>query len=223
MLQSCRALVVACFVLISSVYCTTGHSSNWAVIVSASMGWMNYRHHANALTIYHHLKASGLSDSNIILMVQDDVSCASINCMSARVYDNLRGNRRNLLDSSTRVDYRGDEVTVANLLRVLTGRHPLDVDRSQRLLTDHNSNLLIYLTGHGGDQFLKFHDHELLTAQDLADSIQQMNLQKRYKNILLMSDTCQASTLHTRIRAPNVIAIGSSRLGQNSYAVYLPK
>jgi hypothetical protein len=35
------------------------------------------------------------------------------------------------------------------------GRHEEDVSRSKRLLTDDRSNILIYVTGHGGDEFLK--------------------------------------------------------------------
>lgn len=32
----------------------------------------------------------------------------------------------------------------------------------------------VYLTGHGGDEFLKFQDREELLAKELADAIQQM-------------------------------------------------
>ena len=54
------------------------------------------------------------------------------------------------------VDYRGYEVTVENFIRVLTGRLPPSTPRSKRLLSDERSNILIYMTGHGGDGFLKF-------------------------------------------------------------------
>jgi len=54
------------------------------------------------------------------------------------------------------VDYRGYEVTVENFIRVLTGRLPPSTPRSKRLLSDNRSNILIYMTGHGGDGFLKF-------------------------------------------------------------------
>lgn len=36
------------------------------------------------------------------------------------------------------------------------------------------------MTGHGGDEFLKFQDAEELSAKDLADCIEQMNVKKRY-------------------------------------------
>jgi phosphatidylinositol glycan class K len=37
----------------------------------------------------------------------------------------------------------------------------------------------IYLTGHGGDEFLKFQDTTELMAQDLADALAQMAEQRR--------------------------------------------
>ena len=72
------------------------------------------------------------------------------------------------------VDYRGYEVTVENFVRLLTGRLPADTPRSKRLLTDSGSNVLIYMTGHGGDGFLKFQDSEEITNIELADAFEQV-------------------------------------------------
>ena len=47
------------------------------------------------------------------------------------------------------VDYRGYEVTPENFIRLLTGRHDSSVPRSKRLLSDENSNVFLYMTGHG--------------------------------------------------------------------------
>lgn len=41
-------------------------------------------------------------------------------------------------------------MTVENVIRVLTGRHAPDTPRSKRLLTNERSNILVYMTGHGG-------------------------------------------------------------------------
>lgn len=51
---------------------TDEHSDNWAVILSASNFWFNYRHEANALGIYNELKKNGFPDSHIVLMVSDN-------------------------------------------------------------------------------------------------------------------------------------------------------
>lgn len=50
-------------------------------------------------------------------------------------------------------------------------------------------------------------------AQDVADTIAQMHEKGRYKEVLLISETCQASTLYSRVHSPNVLAIASSKKG----------
>jgi glycosylphosphatidylinositol transamidase (GPIT) subunit GPI8 len=71
-------------------------------------------------------------------------------------------------------------VTVENFLRVLTGRHESAVPRSKRLLSDEGSHILLYMTGHGGDEFLKFQDSEELQSHDLADAVKQMKEKHRW-------------------------------------------
>lgn len=83
-------------------------------------------------------------------------------------------------NSFSQVDYRGYEVTVENFLRVLTGRHEAAVPRSKRLLSDEGSHILLYMTGHGGDEFLKFQDSEELQSHDLADAVKQMKEKGRF-------------------------------------------
>lgn len=65
-------------------------------------------------------------------------------------------------------------MTVENFVRLLTGRLPPGTSRSKQLLTDEGSNILVYLTGHGGDGFLKFQDSEEITSQEMADALEQM-------------------------------------------------
>lgn len=71
-------------------------------------------------------------------------------------------------------------MTVENFLRVLTGRHDSAVPRSKRLLSDEGSHILLYMTGHGGDEFLKFQDSEELQSHDLADAVKQMKEKHRW-------------------------------------------
>jgi GPI-anchor transamidase subunit K len=89
------------------------------------------------------------------------------------------------------------------------------------LLTDEKSNVFVYMTGHGGDEFLKFQDNEEISAFDLADAFETMWRKKRYNEILFMIDTCQANTMYSKLYSPNILATGSSNLGENSYSVCL--
>ena len=78
------------------------------------------------------------------------------------------------------------------------------------------SNILIYMTGHGGDGFLKFQDSEELTSTELGDAIEQMYQKRRYNEILLITDTCQAESMGQKLYSPNVVSIASSRVGEDS-------
>ena len=62
----------------------------------------------------------------------------------------------------------------------VTGRMEPSVPRSKRLLTDERSNVFVYMTGHGGNEFLKFQDNEEISAFDIADAFEQMYQKKRY-------------------------------------------
>ncbi|KAJ1977590.1 glycosylphosphatidylinositol anchor biosynthesis [Dimargaris xerosporica] len=193
------------------------HSNNWAVLVCTSRFWFNYRHIANTLSMYRTVKRLGIPDSNIILMLADDVACNPRNKSPATIYHHPN-QAIDLYGQNVEVDYRGYDVTVENFIRLLTGRVKRDTPRSKRLLTDDKSNIFIYMTGHGGDEFLKFQDAEEISSHDIADAFAQMWEKKRYHEILFIIDTCQANTMYTQFYSPNVLAMGSSRKGENSYS-----
>jgi phosphatidylinositol glycan class K len=193
------------------------HTNNWAVLVSTSRFWFNYRHSANVLSIYRVIKSLGFPDSHIILMLADDMVCNPRNPFPAQIFQNTN-KLVDLYGENIEVDYRGYEVNVENFIRLLTGRHDPSVPRSKRLLSDRGSNILVYMTGHGGNEFLKFQDNEEISSKDIADCFQQMWQKQRYNEILFMVDTCQANTLYNHFYSPNILAIGSSDYRENSYS-----
>lgn len=199
-----------------SVACAV-HTSNWAVLVSTSRFWFNYRHLANTLSLYRTVKRLGIPDSQILLLLPDDMACNPRNAFSGTVYSNA-DRRMDLYGENVEVDYRGYEVTVENFIRLLTDRWEEGVPASKRLQTDEGSNILIYMTGHGGSEFLKFQDSEEISSWDLADAFSQMREKKRYNEMLFMIDTCQANTLYRQFYAQGVIATGSSEEDESSYS-----
>ncbi|KAL7270563.1 glycosylphosphatidylinositol anchor biosynthesis [Rhizina undulata] len=197
--------------------CLAQHTSNWAVLVSTSRFWFNYRHLANVLSMYRTVKRLGIPDSQIILMLSDDIACNPRNAFPGTVYNNA-DRALDLYGDNIEVDYRGYEVTVENFIRLLTDRVEPDTPRSKRLLTDDRSNVFIYMTGHGGNEFLKFQDAEEISAFDIADAFEQMWEKKRYHEMLFMIDTCQANTMYSKFYSPNILATGSSELDESSYS-----
>lgn len=193
------------------------HTNNWAVLVSTSRFWFNYRHMANVLSMYRTVKRLGIPDSQIILMLSDDIACNPRNLFPGSVFNNA-DRAIDLYGDSVEVDYRGYEVTVENFIRLLTDRWGPEHPRSKRLLTDENSNIFIYMTGHGGNEFLKFQDAEEICSWDLADAFEQMYEKKRYNEIFFMIDTCQANTMYSKFYSPNILCVGSSELDESSYS-----
>ena len=207
----------------------TAHSDNWAVIACTSSYWFNYRHVSNALTVYYIIRRMGIPDSQIILMNSMDPSCDARNPYPGELFSSIRMdsslnrlrkpdfNESRHLDIGVEVDYRGDEVSVDSFLRVLTGRHKTGTVASKVLQSGNNSNILIFLSGHGGDGFFKFRDSEEMSAEEIGYALDEMELKGRYREILFIADTCQASTLASKITSSRVIALGSSGKGENSY------
>ncbi len=180
--------------------------------------------------MYRTVKRLGIPDSQIILMLADDIACNPRNSFPGTVFNNA-DRALDLYGDNIEVDYRGYEVTVENFIRLLTGNIDLvaglivgrvspDTPRSKRLLTDDRSNVFVYMTGHGGDEFLKFQDAEEISAFDIADAFEQMWEKRRYHEILFMIDTCQANTMYSKLYSPNILASGSSELDESSYSVY---
>ena len=198
-------------------FALAAHTNNWAVLVSTSRFWFNYRHLSNTLSLYRTVKRLGIPDSQILLLLPDDMACNPRNAFPGTVYSNA-DRRMDLYGENVEVDYRGYEVTVENFIRLLTDRWEDGVPRSKRLNSDEGSNILIYMTGHGGEEFLKFQDSEEISSWDLADAFQQMREKKRYNELLFMIDTCQANTLYRQFYAPGMIATGSSEVDESSYS-----
>ncbi|XP_072129448.1 GPI-anchor transamidase isoform X2 [Mobula birostris] len=193
----------------------SGHTNNWAVLVCTSRFWFNYRHVANTLSIYRSVKRLGIPDSHIVLMLADDMACNPRNPKPATIFSH-RNMELNVYGESVEVDYRGYEVTVENFLRVLTGRLPPSTPRSKRLLSDDRSNILIYMTGHGGNGFLKFQDSEEITNVELGDAFEQMWQKRRYHELLFIIDTCQGASMYEKLYSPNIMALASSQVGEDS-------
>jgi phosphatidylinositol glycan class K len=190
--------------------------NNWAVLVSSSRFWFNYRHQANALLLYQTLRKHGFPDDRIVLMLADDIACNPRNCVPGYAFgENLM---ENLYPDSVRVDYKGEQVSVENFINVLTGRHPYGTPNYKKLKSNRNSKVLVYLNGHGGDGFIKFQDREIISADQIAESFEWMKKQNRFKELLFISDTCQADSMLQKIYTPNVIGISTSKVGQSSYS-----
>ncbi|RXM29866.1 GPI-anchor transamidase [Acipenser ruthenus] len=194
--------------------------------VCTSRFWFNYRHVANTLSVYRSVKRLGIPDSHIVLMLADDMACNHRNPKPATVFSH-KNMELNVYGDDVEVDYRGYEVTVENFLRVLTGRLPPSTPRSKRLLSDDRSNILIYMTAWWnfynvilrllfGQRKLKQLIGENLSSKPIASWNITISVEKRYNELLFIIDTCQGASMYERFYSPNVMALASSQIGEDS-------
>ncbi len=192
-------------------------SNNWVILVNSSRYWFNYRHLANILSIYRVVKSLGINDDHILVLNAFDLVYNERNLYPGSIYHDLS----KVIDlyQNVEIDYHGDEVTGNLFLQLLSGKSDKSIPISKRLQSNNDSNILVYLSGHGGDEFFKFHDTEEISAFDIAESIKELGRKNMYKNILFMADTCKSLTLSKYMsQLRNITYLSSSGASENSYA-----
>jgi ABC-type branched-subunit amino acid transport system substrate-binding protein len=187
-----------------------------AVIISSSGGWDNYRHQSDALSVYNLLKKNGVADKDIILFSVDDVPLSSQNPLKGNIHNEVKGNN---IRSNAAIDYSGDQVTLENFRNVLLGNR--SEKTSVMLQSDSQSNILIYLVGHGGPRSLNFSNGDQLTSRGLAQLLDEMYSQKKYRQILLLAEACYGESLAMDINTPGILFLtGAARIESSFGAVY---
>lgn len=188
-----------------------------ALIVSSSRYLHNYRHTANALLVYDLLTSLFVDDSSILLLDATNIIHAPRNPQRGKIFAEHK------VLTEPEVDYRGDRVNTELFRDLLTLNPQLFREKygqNAPFLADTEGKVLfLYMTGHGGDEFFKFHDNEELDALEFAQILTISSQINKFTEIVVIIDTCQAASMANYMsNMINTTFIGSSRLGENSYA-----
>lgn len=187
-----------------------------AVIVGPSQGWKNYRHQADALTIYQLLKNNGIDDDHIILMSFDDVPTDPQNPIRGDIHNIPKGiNIRN----GAQVDYSGKNVTAETLANVLTGTK---TDTSPIVLeSDRNTDVFVYVASHGSPGEINFRMSDEFTTSMFTDVTNTMYKNGRYRQLFFMDDSCFGESIATNATAPGILYLtGAAKNEPSLGAVY---
>ena len=77
-------------------------------------------------------------------------------------------------------------------------------------------NVLLYFTGHGGDEFLKFRETDELRASEFAILISEFKRIHKFKELLIIMETCQADSMFNYLNTSGVTTIASSKKGESA-------
>lgn len=176
----------------------------FSILIDTSKGFSNYRHMSNIQAFCHILQEAGFPDSQILPVFWEDPLEDPRNLMPGKCYFN---------DAESIIHHKmkAEQITEQFILNILRLRHSMLKD------LDENDNLMVYMCGHGRDNFLKVCNRCFIFKNDLMDAI--WYISRRVGRAMLILDTCQASSLidHDSI-PPNITVIATSLEDEFSYS-----
>ncbi len=190
----------------------------WALIVAGSSGWENYRHQADVLAQYQLLRANGVPDDRIILVMEDDLA----NATSPPGVLQYEPDGENIYAPAPAVDYRLKDIDATDLLNILAGKPSARLDRV--IASQKGDNIYVFLAGHGSRKgffvgsadALSVGSGTLLQPAELNAALRAMD--GRYRQVLLAVESCHAGALGEALTAPNVLLLAAANPYETSLA-----
>ncbi|KAI4293284.1 GPI-anchor transamidase subunit K [Pancytospora philotis] len=177
---------------------------NYGILVNGSKNYSNYRHAGDIQILYAMLRSNGFAESDVVMLFNEDQIQNARNPHPGRIE----------FHGGTVPYYRAKPTAFdqSDLISILKLRHP------KLKCLDENDNLLIFLCGHGRDKFLKICDTWFIFKDDIGDILNE--LAARLNKVLLILDTCEASSLIDFDAVPaNVYVLCSSGAAQPAYTL----
>ncbi len=184
---------------------------NWAVIVSTSDTWSNYRHQADALAMYQLLRRHGYDDRHIVFISEDNLAFHPNNLYRGEI--RVRPDGENLYHDVV-VDYRLSDITIADLKEIMLGNkaYPEVLDADER------DNVIVFWCGHGGWNRLAWGDNTI-KGKDVRDILAAMHNAGRYRRMLFVIDACYSGSIgEACLGLPGVLFVTAANADEPSKA-----
>jgi legumain len=170
-------------------------ADHWAVIVAGSSGFWNYRHQADACHAYQIVKKNGIPESNIILLMADDVAHASENPFPGKLFNKPTADGTPGVDvyEGCNPDYRGSNVTAEKFLQVLQGNKTAAGGKVlESKGTDH---VFVNFVDHGGPGLIAFPNGPYLYKDQLQKAIEFMHTNSMYQKLVFYMEACNSGSM----------------------------
>lgn len=191
-------------------------ATNWVVLVCGSEGYGNYRHHADIAHAYQIMKKGGIEADHIITMMYNDVPFSSSNPFPGKLYNHPGDDVPDVYEGVV-VDYDKQNVSPANLIKVLTG----DESAGGKVLkSTKDDNVFLFFSDHGGADILAL-PGGYLHSKDLLDGIKTMHEKQMYKKFVLYIEACYSGSMFLELPEDlNVVAITAANDHESSWGWY---
>lgn len=212
--------LVAC--ALAHVASPTSTGTNWAVVIAGSNSYFNYRHQADVCHAYQVLHAHGIPDTNIIVMMYDDIANSSENPDKGNIINKPNGPN---VYTGVPKDYTGDTVTAQNFLAVISGKQEMlhGTNHTGRVVNSGpNDNIFIFFSDHGGPGLIAMPTGPYLYAKDLVSTLKEMATNKRFHQLVFYLEACESGSMFDGLLPNNIniFATTASNPDESSYACY---
>lgn len=185
-----------------------------AVIIATSNGWDNYRHQADALTMYQMLKKNGLSDDDIIFFSADDIPYNKGNPLPGVVRHVPRG--QNIRKDAV-IDYAGNQVTIKNFINVMLGQKTEETPTV--LEADENTDVFLYIVDHGARGYIPFINDEKFMEESFLNVVNKMYEENKYRQLFVMVEVCFGESMALNLKTPGVVYLTGAAKNEQSFAI----
>ncbi|XP_054286479.1 legumain-like [Macrosteles quadrilineatus] len=217
-------LVVSLWFVVATLAAPTEEAKGqiWAVLVAGSNTFDNYRHQADVCHAYQIFHRHGIPDSNIIVMMYDDIAHNAENPKKGVIINKPNG--PNVYGpKKVPKDYTGDDVTPQNFVNVLTGNKSAMIGKGSGkvLKSGPNDHVFINFVDHGATGIIGF-PNDVMYASELIKALKTMHKKKMYKKLVFYMEACESGSMFDKILPPNIniFATTAANPEESSYACY---
>lgn len=186
----------------------------WALLVAGSVGWENYRHQADVLSVYKMLRREGYPDDHIILIMEDDIALNAKNPFPGEVRTDMDDAN---LYTDVEVDYKVSELSPADVMNILSG---VGTERTPAVISSgRQDNVLVFWSGHGtqaewcwGREFMG------VRKEMVGHTVERMAGEGRYRKLLFLVEACYSGSIAKDIQVPGVLFVTAANDKETSKA-----
>ena len=116
------------------------------------------------------------------------------------------------------IAYKEEDFTNYQFLDIFRGRKMSQFNSFRQLNTNKNSRILVIVTSHGGEGFIKVRNTMVILSDELHRTLNEMYIKEKFKEMIFILDTCEGYSLFDNVKVPNVYFVTSSSYNQKAHS-----
>lgn len=166
--------------------------------------------------MYQNLRKQGIPDEHIIYASGEVHGCETRNSYPGESKLTVSKEIENVCNQNVKYSYKDADLTNFQFLDILRGRKVIQFNSYRQLQSDKNSRVLIIISTHGGENFIKVRRNQVILNIEFHRTLNEMYIKERYKELYIILDTCEGYSLYEDVNVPKLFFFSSALVNQKS-------